>query len=177
MIVTNNENLARKAKLLRGQGMDSNKRYWFPILGYNYRMTNIAAAIGLAQLEKIDWQIERRRENAKLYKKFLEKNLNVSVQPEKEWAKNVYWMTSILLGNNCSLKRDELIARLYEAGIETRPVFYPMHTLPIYGNYNKKEKFPVSEKLARNGLNLPSSSTLTDKDIIFICEKINELCR
>ena len=177
MIVTNSENLARKAKLLRGQGMDSNKRYWFPILGYNYRMTNIAAAIGLAQLEKIDWQIERRRENAKLYKKFLEKSLNVSVQPEKEWAKNVYWMTSILLGNNCSLKRDELIARLYEAGIETRPVFYPMHTLPIYGNYNKKEKFPVSEKLARNGLNLPSSSTLTDKDIIFICEKINELCR
>lgn len=177
MIVTNNENLATKIKLLRGQGMSPNKRYWFPILGYNYRMTNIAAAIGLAQLENIDWHIERRCENAKLYKELLGSNLKVTVQPEKEWAKNVYWMTSILLRNDCPLERDEVLARLNDVGIETRPVFYPMHTLPMYTDSNKEGKFPVSERIAKNGLNLPSSSTLTYEDIVFICERICNLCR
>lgn len=175
MIVTNNEKVANKIRLLRGQGMDPNKRYWFPILGFNYRMTNIAAAIGLAQLENIDWHLERRQENTKLYKELLKNNLNVTVQPEKEWAKNVYWMTSILLSDNCPLKRDEMLEKLYHAGIETRPVFYPMHTLPMYCDSNKENEFVISERLSKNGLNLPSSSTLTHDDIIFICEKIREL--
>lgn len=157
--------------------MDSNKRYCFPILGYNYRMTNIAAAIGLAQLENINWHIERRRENAKLYKELLGNDLKVTVQPEKEWARNVYWMTSILLNDDCPLGRDEVLTKLADVGIETRPVFYPMHTLPMYIDYNKDEKFQLSEKIAKVGLNLPSSSTLTYEDIIFICERIRELCR
>ncbi len=175
MIVTDNEKLAKRIRLLRGQGMDPNKRYWFPIIGYNYRMTNIAAAIGLAQLENIDWHIKRRRENAKLYYKFLGNDLRVSMQPEKEWAKNVYWMTSILLEDDCPLKRDEMLKRLYYVGIETRPVFYPIHMLPMYCDSNKGNEFIVSERLSKNGLNLPSSSTLTHDDIIFICEKIREL--
>ena len=175
MIVTNNDKLANKIRLLKGQGMDPNKRYWFSILGYNYRMTNIAAAIGLAQLEKIAWHIERRCENAKLYKEILGNDMKITVQPEIKWAKNVYWMTSVLLGEDFPIGRDELIAKLANGGIETRPFFYPMHSLPMYSDFNKKEQFPVSERLAANGLNLPSSATLTIDDIVFICEKIREL--
>ena len=175
MIVTNDDKLADKIRLLRGQGMDPNKRYWFPILGYNYRMTNIAAAIGLAQLENIDWHIERRRENAKLYNELLGKNLKITLQPEKEWAKNVYWMTTILLEDICPFDRDEMLLKLAGIGIETRPVFYPMHTLPMYCDSNKGNEFVISEKISKNGLNLPSSCTLTHDDIVFICEKIREL--
>lgn len=175
MIVTNDDKLVDKIRLLRGQGMDPHKRYWFPVIGYNYRMTNIEAAIGLAQVENINWHIERRRENARLYKKFLGNDMGIILQPEKMWAKNVYWMTSILLGDNCPIERDDMLLKLADMGIETRPVFYPMHILPMYCDSNKDNEFIVSERIAKNGLNLPSSSTLTHEDISFICERIREL--
>ena len=89
MAVTGDSALAQKMRLLKGQGMDPDRRYWFPMVGYNYRMTNIAAAIGLAQLEKADWHINRRREIAELYKKFLENIPGITMQPELSWARCV----------------------------------------------------------------------------------------
>jgi len=174
MITTNNSELAQKMLQLKGQGMDPHHRYWFPIIGYNYRLTNIASAIGLAQLEKIEWHIARKREIAKNYVHQLKDIGNISFQPEMPWAKNVYWMSSILLDENCIVSRDQLMNILGETGIETRPVFYPMHTLPIYREKNKEVRYPVAEHIASKALNLPSGVSLTEKELSYICSTIKQ---
>ena len=152
--------------------MDPNRRYWFPIIGYNYRMTNVAAAIGLAQLEKVDWHVARRREIARQYVQHLSGVHGIVLQPEKPWARNVYWMSSIVLGEELSISRDVVMAKLAEVGIETRPFFYPMHTLPMYRDLVHGEKFPIADRLAARGINLPSSATLSEKDIVFVCDQL-----
>ncbi len=170
MLTTNDDELARKARLLKGQGMDPQRRYWFPIIGYNYRMTNIEAAIGLAQLEKIDWFIERRREVAGWYADAL-KNLNLVSQVEAPWAKNVYWLYSVCVAGN--VDRDLLMTRLSEHGIETRPFFYPLHHMPPYLDPGAQASLPISTRIAARGLNLPSSATLTKDDINYIADALH----
>jgi perosamine synthetase len=172
MVVTNDDALADKVLLLKGQGLDPHHRYWFPIVGYNYRMTNVAAAIGMAQLEKVDWHIARRREIATQYYQHLRGIRCITLQPEKPWAHNVYWMNSIVLNKECRISRDNMMSKLADSGIETRPFFYPMHTLPIYRDLAQAQEFPVADSVAARGLNLPSSATLTDEDVAFVSEQI-----
>jgi perosamine synthetase len=172
MIVTNDESLAANIRQLKGQGMDPKRRYWFPIVGYNYRMTNIEAAIGLAQLEKVDWHIKRRREIATQYTKLLSKVPGVSYQQEKHWARSVFWIYSIVIDNDLQLERDSLMERLAKAGIETRPFFYPMHVLPMYKGLADGQTYPIAEKLSSRGINLPSSALLLDEDIEYVCDQI-----
>jgi len=172
MVVTNDEKLATQVRQLKGQGMDPNRRYWFPIVGYNYRMTNIAAAIGLAQLEKADWHINRRREIAVQYARHLRHLPGITIQTEKPWAHNVYWMTSIVLDEKLPISRDSVMAKLAEVGVETRPFFFPMHTLPMYKDLAHGRSYPVASRLAAQGINLPSSAMLSNEDISFICEQI-----
>jgi perosamine synthetase len=174
MVVTNNDDLGTRIRILKGQGMDPTRRYWFSVVGYNYRMTNIAAAIGLAQLEKVDWHIGRRREIATHYIEHLKHEKGITLQPEKPWACNVYWMVSAVLGENLLISRDYILSELAQLGIETRPFFYPMHTLPIYRELVKGRSFPVADRLAARGINLPSSATLSEEDVDFVC---NELVR
>jgi perosamine synthetase len=157
--------LADKIRLLKGQGMDTARRYWFPVIGYNYRMTNIQAAIGLAQLERIEWFIERKREVAALYGEAL-RSLPVLTSPETIWAKSVYWLYSICLPEECD--RDQIMTRLLEQGIETRPFFHPMHHLPPYYQHDGDSMLPVTTNLAARGINLPSSALLTPDDITYI---------
>lgn len=175
MVVTNNKKMAEKIRTLKGQGVDSTRRYWHPVIGYNYRMTNIEAAIGLAQLEKIEWHLKRRREIADLYHKHL-KNLQNYIQLpiEKKWAHHAYWMYSILLKDSVSLSRDEFMNRLQKEGIETRPVFYPMHILPPHKE--KRGKYPVAEKIASRGINLPTHGSLTEGDIKYISKTVEDIC-
>jgi len=170
MVVTDNSELARKVRQLKGQGMDAERRYWFTIVGYNYRMTNIQAAIGLAQLEKVDWHIQRRREVAKWYYDYLQNVPGLTLPVEKEWARNVYWMFSVVLGESLSLERDEVMVALKEQGIETRPFFYPMHTLPPYRGLAEGQRFPVADRLAARGINLPTWAGLTKEDVEFVCD-------
>jgi perosamine synthetase len=170
MIVTNNRDLADRSRLLKGQGMDPEHRYWFPIIGYNYRMTNMQAAIGLAQLERIEWFIERRREVARWYDAAL-KPLPVLKPVESDWAKNSYWLYSICV--NEKIDRDLLISHLLERGIETRPFFYPMHVMPPYRDA-VPEDFPVASGLAAQGLSLPSSASLTKEDVTYITRALQE---
>jgi perosamine synthetase len=172
MVVTNDPTIADGVRRLKGQGMDPDRRYWFPTIGYNYRMSNIAAAIGLAQLEKVDYHMARRREIADHYIKELAQTPGISIQPEKDWARNVYWMTSAVLEENLPITRDDLMTGLAEAGIETRPFFYPMHALPMYQKDVDGVSFPVADRLAKNGLNLPSSATLSHKDVSYVCSQI-----
>lgn len=162
MVCTNDDALARKIRQLKGQGQDLNRRYWFPIVGYNYRMTNIEAAIGLAQLEKIDWHLARRREVAAWYQEYLADVSSVRFSPQAAWATNVFWLSSVVLAPG-QADRDLVMSRMLDAGVETRPFFYPMHTLPPY--LEVAGDYPVAETLARSGINLPSSANLTKLQI------------
>lgn len=165
MCLTNNEELAEKMRILRDHGMDSNKRYWYDIVGFNYRMTNLQAAVGVAQLEKLDEFVERKRKIAEWYSeglKELEEKELIRLHPEMSWTKCVYWMYCILVEDNFGMGRNELMKRLEEKGIETRPFFYPMHVMPPYKN---NEKFPIAEEISRKGINLPSGVSLTENEV------------
>lgn len=169
MVITNDELLIRKIRQLKGQGQDPDRRYWFPIIGYNYRMTNIEAAIGLAQMEKVDWHIERRREVAAQYRSLLAGISEVQFSPNMPWAENVYWLSSVVI-QDAGVSRDEVMQRMLDQGIETRPFFYPMHTLPPYAV--AAASYPVAEKLANSGINLPSSANLTEFQVIRVVESL-----
>lgn len=177
MVVTNDDDLSAKIRILKGQGVDPDRRYWFSVVGYNYRMTNIAAAIGLAQLEKVDWHISRRREIATHYIKHLKDVKDVALQPEKPWASNVYWMISAVLSEDLLISRDDILSGLAELGIETRPFFYPMHALPTYCGLAQGRSFPVADRLATWGINLPSSAMLREEEIDFVCNELVRLVR
>ena len=174
MCLTNNEELAEKMRLLRDHGMSKHKKYWHAIVGFNYRMTNLQAAIGVAQLKKLDEFIEKKRQIARWYAKELkeleEKGL-IKLHPEMHWAKCIYWMYSILIENKAKISRDTLMKRLEEKGIETRPFFVPMHLLPMYSN---NEKLPVAEELERKGLNLPSSININNQTVEIISRFIKD---
>jgi perosamine synthetase len=162
MLVSDNEELIEKARIYRDHGMSPERRYWHPVIGYNYRLTNVQAAIGVAQLEKVDRIIESKRSNARLYNSLLSDIEGITLPPEEKWAKNVYWMYSILIEKGFKCSRDELMESMKEKGIETRPFFYPVHTMPPY---YVGEKYPVAESLSAKGINLPSAVNLTEGEI------------
>ena len=171
MIVTNDERLAEHMRILKGQGQDPNRRYWFVEIGYNYRMTNIEAAIGLAQLEQIEKHIAERRKVAAWYMEELKGMEDVlSIQKVTDGAESVWWMFSVLLNDNAKISRDKLMDKLREDGIETRPLFYPMHQMPVYED--PEARCPVCEKVSARGLNLPTHALLTREDVAYICERL-----
>lgn len=177
MVTTNDDTLAARVRQLHGQGYDSQRRYWFPVIGYNYRMTNLCAAIGLAQIENLDWHIARRHEVAAWYKEFLDDSPFVLRQREQPHARHAYWIFAVTLTDRVRLSRDEVAAKLADEGIETRPVFYPMHTLPPYAHLAASGDFPVAEKLAERGLCLPTWAGLTRDDVAFICDKLEKIIK
>jgi perosamine synthetase len=177
MVVTDDERLAGLVRQLHGQGQDPQRRYWFPMVGFNYRMTNIEAAIGLAQLEKIDWHLARRREIAGWYREELGGEQGIELSPQEPWAQSAFWITCAVLDEQRFGPRDQLMAALDAAGIETRPFFYPLHTLPMYRAENEGKAFPVAENLARRGVNLPSSATLEREEVAYVCEQLRALAR
>lgn len=173
MIVTDDDDLSEKMRLYKGQGMDPHKRYWFKVTGYNYRMTNIEAAIGLAQLENIDKLIEAREKVAAWYfEELAGVQRYISFQKVTEKAKNVWWMFSILLNDKCAVSRDKLMELMQKDGIETRPLFYPMHIMPPF--YNKEAGCKVAESISAQGVNLPTHAALTREDVKFICDRIKK---
>jgi len=169
MCLTNDEELAERIRILRDHGMNPNKKYWHDVIGFNYRMTNLQAAVGVAQLHKLDEFISRKREIAQIYSSLLKDIAGIILPREMPWAKHVYWMYSILIEDNFREGRDELIEKLGANGIETRPLFYPVHSMPPYRN---NQRFTVAEQLSRKGLSLPSSVTLRQKDIEYIVQQI-----
>jgi perosamine synthetase len=175
MVTMNDTRIFDKVKLLKGQGVDPKKSYWHVVVGYNYRMTNIEAAIGLAQLEKFTWHFKQRKRIHELYKKSFEKYSDLFVmQKDQVGGINAYWMNSIILHPSVKISRDDLILKLAEDGIETRPVFYPMHVMPPY---KQNDKFPNSTYIAQNGISLPTHAKLSKNDIEYIVAKIVEYCK
>ena len=165
MVTTNDGELAARLRLFRGQGMDPQQRYWFPVIGYNYRMTNIAAAIGLAQLERVDLHLAKRKLIAEGYNRRLTRYSDRFLLPTAEaWADHAYWMYTIILRESLMVDRDEVMRDLDEVGIETRPVFWPMHVLPPYRD-TTGEAFPCAEFCSSRGISLPTHGLLTENDM------------
>lgn len=179
MMITNSEEIAQHARSLKDLSfLEEKKRiYLHSEVGYNYRMTNLQAAIGLAQFERINEFVEMRRKNAHVYNKFLENTFGIRLPPEKEWAKNVYWMYSILIEPDFGIGRDELMVELAKKGIETRPFFIPMNKQPVFRNmrFFEGETYPVAEELSQKGLYLPSSSGLKQDEIKYVCDSIVQI--
>jgi len=169
MVCTNDKTLMDRVKRIKGQGLAEHREYWHDIIGYNYRMTNIQAAIGLAQLEQMDATVNTKRALSEKYKDKL-KGLPLAFHEEAEWTSHSYWMVSILV-DDISL-RDELRQNLRENGIETRPLFFPIHTMPMYSR--SYQKLPIAESLSWRGINLPSWPGLSDEQIAYICDCIKD---
>lgn len=167
MVATNDEILSRRIRHLKGQGLAPNGEYWHDIIGYNYRMTNICAAIGLAQLERSDDFVSKKRKLADMYRDNL-KHLPVEMQNESPKVTHSYWMNSILVQDGRD--RDSLRAHLRTRGVETRPLFCPVHTMPMYNVANSD--FPVAEDLASRGINLPSWPGLSETQVRTIATHI-----
>lgn len=169
MVVTNDPSLIEKVIHLKGQGLAKNREYYHDIIGYNYRMTNICAAIGSAQLERAYELIAKKIQIAKWYEEKL-KNTPVVFHSEVGDVRHSFWMVSILF--NDTVEREKIREHLKQNGIETRPTFHPVHLMPMY----KLEGFslPVAEELGSRGINLPSYPDLNENDVDFICNKIKE---
>jgi len=176
MVVTNDEKVADRARRLKDQAFSRERRFLHTEIGFNYRMTNIQAAIGLAQLENIDRLVELRRENAALYSRLLKGIPGITLPKEKKWAKNVYWMYSIVIEDEFGMSRDDLMAFLRQKGIDTRTFFIPMHVQPAFRNLGlfEGERYPVSDRLAERGLYLPSGSGLSKDQISSVCEAVKQ---
>ena len=181
MVVTNNDAFAERARKLRNHFFGK-KRYIHPEVGYNYRMTNVQAAIGCGQMERADELVEARRRNAHLYNSLLSGVRGLTLPPEKEWAKNVYWMYGVLVQPEFGKTMPQLCEALFLRGVETRTFFIGMHKQPAYMKNDPRfpdvsGRYPVSDELEEKGFYLPSSSHLTKEQITFIVEQIKEIQR
>jgi perosamine synthetase len=169
-VTTDDDALAARLRLLRGQGMDPKRRYWFPVVGFNYRMTNVAAAIGCAQLEQLPAFLARRQEISERYDALLAGVHGLETPWTHPRATRVNWLYTVLLPDHLSAAdRDDVMRLMAEDGIETRPVFHPMHTLPPYA---QEDRFPVSTMLGRRGLSLPTHVNLLDEDLQAVAERL-----
>ena len=176
MCLTDDLKLAEKMKLLRDHGMSKTRRYWHPELGYNYRMTNIQAALGVAQLSRIDRILAMKNRIAQWYNQNLEGIEGIELPPQASWATNVYWLYSILIKKDFGLSRDKLMEKLKSKGIDSRPFFIPNHQMP-YFHENTKKAFPVAKMLSDQGVNLPSFPELQEKQVKYISRCIQECFR
>ena len=161
MVITSDDKLIEKMKLLRGQGMDPERRYWFPVVGYNYRLTNLQCALGLAQLERLPEFLDTRRKLAACYAEAFANINGVTLQTEQTGGKSSWWMFSIRVGDHDT--REKVMTALNLSGIETRPLFWPLHMLPPYRG--SRGDCPVAEQISLTGLNLPSGGHVTKDDM------------
>ena len=169
MILTDDKTLIERAARIKDQGLAKDREYWHDIIGYNFRMTNIQAAIGYAQLENVENFITRKIEIGQRYRDGL-KGLPLSTLEPVGDVRHTYWMCSVLLED--IEEREPLRAYMAEKGIETRPTFYPIHTMPMYSE--RFQRHPVAEFIGWRGINLPSYPGLTDEQVAYICDTIRE---
>jgi perosamine synthetase len=174
MVTTNNLELAETVRTLRDHAFSKERHFWHKYIGYSFRMTNLQAAVGLAQTEQMEGFVARRRENAAAYTALLREVSGLTLPVQEPWASNVYWMYGVLVEDDFGMTRDELRRSLAEQGIETRTFFIPMHLQPIYHEHYRGERYPVAEDLCRRGLYFPSASSLTQPEIEFVVQAVRE---
>jgi perosamine synthetase len=174
MVVTNDAKVAERAQRLKDLAHDPQKRFLHTELAFNYRMTNVQAAIGVAQLEEIEKYIEIKQDMASRYKRLLSGVRGLTLPCQKEWARNVYWMYAVLVEKEFGLARDEFMKKLKAEGIDTRTFFIPVHEQPVFAKEKEYQglSFPVAEELSRIGFYLPSGLALTKSQIEEVCRAI-----
>jgi perosamine synthetase len=166
LLTTDDEALAARCRQLRDHGMPPERRYWHDEVGFNYRITNMQAAVGVAQMTRIDEVIRRKRAIAEQYTQELADVPGMTMAVEGEGTTSVFWMVSALIDPPLPLSRDELVLALRKEGIDSRPFFHPLDTLPPY---RMESVCPTSLSLSRRGINFPSSPTLTSAQVSRIC--------
>lgn len=177
MVTTNNREIAKLAWNLRDHAFSHERHFWHKFVGFNYRMTNLQAAVGLAQVEQMSTFVAQRRQNALEYNCRLSTIPGIRTPAEAPWAKNVYWMYGIMVDEKeYGMNRDQLRKVLADNGIETRTFFIPMHCQPVYWEAFKGQRYPVAEDLCKRGFYLPSSSSLALDEIEYVANVIREAC-
>ena len=167
-VLTHDPALAERARFLRDHAMDPERRYWHDEIGFNYRITNLQAALGVAQLERLDEFLARKRAIAAAYREGLRDVPGLSIQEEQPWVSSSWWMTTLRIDGS-RVDRDELAARLRADGVDTRPVFVPLHLLPPY---RQAGPLPVAEAVGSQGLSLPSSTVLSDSELEYVIASV-----
>lgn len=156
------------ALVLRDHGMSKTKKYWHDMVGFNYRMTNLQAAIGCAQMERINEFVNEKRKLASFYNSILAETGVFELPPQAEWAVNGYWLYTAVLKENCGITRNELMDKMLKNGVETRAVFFPLHEMPPYKNYPTKSNFKNADYISQQGISLPSSVNITESELVNI---------
>ena len=180
MILTNSKKLYEKCKSLRNLCFGvNNKRFIHDDTGWNYRLTNMQAAIGCGQLKNISWIIKRKREIGKRYNSLLKNNNKIIVQQTKNnFSENIFWVFGVVIKSSTKIKRDIVMKKLMERKIQTRTFFYPMHKQKILKKmkiFTKKEKYPNAEYLSLNGFYLPSGLGIKNHEIDYVSETLNKI--
>lgn len=170
MITTNNEFLCHRMRYLRDHAMTQEKRYWHTEVGFNYRMTNLQAALGVAQFERIDELLAKKKEIFDWYEEELKYVKNISLNRQAPWAKNVYWMVCLELSGYDEKRRDEFIRKLKEKNIDSRPYFYPVSHMPMYDDVVT----PITQRFFQKGLNLPSYFDISKEQVQYVCNTIKD---
>ena len=171
-LTSDDDDLVARMKLFRGQGMDLSRRYFFPVIGYNYRLTNIAAAFLCAQMDRRSELVARRLAIFARYTQALANVPGIELQASLPDRTRAPWLYSVVVGDEFGCTRDELAASLAERDIETRPFFIPVHTLPPYASVAKERVLPVTMRLGSQGINLPTYSQMTDAEVDTVCATI-----
>lgn len=164
-----------RMRMLRGHGMDPERRYHFPIVGFNYRMSNLTAALACGQMERRNDLLARREAVLRVYGDMLERVTGITCRRDASWADAVPWLFAVLVDRESfGIDRDGLAAALAARGVETRPMFLPLHTMPPYRRSAARRKLarPVSEWLGATGLMLPVHPLMTEDDAVFVCDAI-----
>lgn len=174
-LTLDDQGLERRVRMLRGQGMDPQRRYYFPITGYNYRLTNVACALLCAQLERREDILGRRRHVFDAYRECLSGTPGIGFQPVAPWAEPAPWLFCITVDpEEYGSTRDQLMDSLEREGVETRPFFIPLHRLPPFAEQSRRrgDELPVTDRLGATGLNLPTYTDLADAHIARIADLI-----
>jgi len=173
MVTTANAEIADRLRLLRDHGMRRGRRYWHEIAGFNYRMTNLQAAVGVAQMERVDSFIERRKEIGERYISRLGDIPGLVMPPRQTWGETIYWIFSMQIDPEIAgISRDQLTVKLDARGIETRPFFIPLHLQPPY---KQPGEFTVSTEISSTGISLPSGNDISDAEIDRVCDTIGTI--
>lgn len=178
MIVTDDLEIAERCRSLRNLCFKPEKRFVHEELGFNFRMTNIQAALGLAQFERLDEFIEKKRWIGKMYNELLKENSDFELPVDKtDFADNIYWVYGLLIKESKKFNAEKAMKDLSGKGIGTRPFFYPMHLQPVFRKRGLfiNENYPVSEKLSEYGFYIPSGLALTEEQIIKTATVLNSL--
>lgn len=177
MVCTNDGSLAALVRKLRDHAFSEDRHFWHEYVGYNYRMTNLQAAVGLAQVERLAAIVDARRRLAKWYRERLEGISGLIMPNEASDSRSVFWMYGVQITPAFGVSRDQMRTELAIRGIETRSFFIPIHLQPIYFDQFQGKDFPVADNMCRHGFYLPTSEVLTERDVDWICQQIMDVKR